>query len=175
MKLPIKFCKLTEKESLVLPARQTPDSACFDIRACFHTEKIKANGKQEVEVRDHGGGLQVSLFPNDRFLITTGLIMIPPKGYKISVKPRSGLAFNVGVSVINTPGTIDCDYSKETYILLVNHSDIPVVIKEGDRIAQIELEPVISDDVEFEEIEMDDVLAFRDLQVRKGGIGSTDK
>lgn len=170
-KIQPKICKIVDRAQL--PERMTPKSACYDVRACFHKDQVKVNGSQKIDVTDHGGGRQINIFSGDRALIPTGLIIIPPEGYKVSVKPRSGMAFKMGVTVINTPGTIDEDYSNETFVLLVNHNDRPIRIVEGDRIAQIEIEPVCTDDVEFNIIGMDDVLDYREKQERKGGIGHT--
>lgn len=167
------LCKIVPRAKT--PTRETPGAACFDVSMCFHTDEVKSNGGQVVKVVDHGKGRQVNIFSGDRFLIPTGLIMVPPPGYKISVKPRSGLAFNKGLAVINSPGTVDEDYSKETFVLVVNLSDRPIELLEGERIAQIELEPVCTDRVAFDHVDMDTILEYRKNQVRQGGIGSTDK
>lgn len=77
-----------------------------------------------------------------RALIPTGLYIEIPIGYEAQVRPRSGFALNQGIGVLNSPGTIDCDYRGEIKVILVNLSDEPVVIHDGDRIAQIVFNPV---------------------------------
>jgi dUTP pyrophosphatase len=83
------------------------------------------------------------LKPGARALIPTGLRFEIPSGYEIQVRPRSGLAWNYGISVVNTPGTIDADYRGELKIILINHGDEEFVVEPGMRIAQIVLMPVV--------------------------------
>jgi len=78
----------------------------------------------------------------NRALIPTGLYIEIPTGYEAQVRPRSGFALKQGIGVLNSPGTIDCDYRGEIKVILVNLSDEPVVIHDGDRIAQIVFNPV---------------------------------
>lgn len=78
----------------------------------------------------------VTLAPGKRILVQTGIKLEIPPGYELQVRPRSGLAFNYGVSVLNTPGTIDSDYRGPIGVILVNHGDKPFVINPDDRIAQ---------------------------------------
>ena len=159
------------------PVHATPQSACHDVMACFYTEKIRANGNGFLPVRqfEEGQKSQIEMFPRDRALVPTGLIFLIPKGYKMAVYPRSGLAFKEGITVVNSPGTIDHDYAFELFVILINVSDIPVVIKDGDRIAQIEISPTIMDQCNFIPADMEQVEAFRSMQDRKGGVGSTGK
>ncbi|MBP5175999.1 MAG: dUTP diphosphatase [Treponema sp.] len=82
------------------------------------------------------------LHPGERKLIPTGLFFEIPEGYEIQVRPRSGLAFKIGVTVLNTPGTIDSDYRGELKVLLANFGDADFEISSGDRIAQIVVAPV---------------------------------
>jgi dUTP pyrophosphatase len=83
------------------------------------------------------------LEPGDTALVPTGLRFAIPEGYEIQVRPRSGLAFKHGITVLNTPGTIDADYRGEVSVLLINHSKENFVIKPGMRIAQLVLAPVV--------------------------------
>lgn len=83
------------------------------------------------------------LLPGTSALIPTGLRMAIPSGYEIQVRPRSGLALNNQVTVLNTPGTIDSDYRGEIKILLINHGKEPFIVKPGMRIAQLVLAPVV--------------------------------
>lgn len=79
----------------------------------------------------------IILHPNERGLIPTGLQIALPQGYEAQVRPRSGLAFKHGVTVLNSPGTIDADYRGEIKVILINHSNEPFTIRRGERIAQL--------------------------------------
>jgi len=79
----------------------------------------------------------VVIDPGKRVLIPTGLIFQIPEGLEVQVRPRSGLAWKNGVTVLNAPGTIDADYRGEVQIILINHGDQPFTVKRGDRIAQL--------------------------------------
>ncbi|MET0251225.1 MAG: dUTP diphosphatase [Novosphingobium sp.] len=85
----------------------------------------------------------VSLPPGGRRAVATGLAVAIPYGYEIQVRPRSGLALKHGITVPNTPGTIDSDYRGELKVILINHGDTPFAIRRGDRIAQLVLAPVL--------------------------------
>lgn len=100
-----------------LPAYATPQSAGLDLRA-----NIEA---------------PITLHPLERRLVPTGLHIALPDGYEAQVRPRSGLALKHGITVLNTPGTIDADYRGEIMVLLVNFSNEDFVVKDGERIAQI--------------------------------------
>lgn len=80
--------------------------------------------------------------PGSTALVPTGLRFAIPEGYEIQVRPRSGLALKSGITVLNTPGTIDADYRGEVKVILINHSKVPFVITPGMRIAQLVLAPV---------------------------------
>lgn len=83
------------------------------------------------------------LAPGDRVLVPTGLSISLPEGLEAQIRPRSGLALKHGISVLNAPGTIDCDYRGEIGVLLVNHGREPFAVNRGDRIAQLVITPVI--------------------------------
>lgn len=100
-----------------LPAYATPQSAGMDLRANIDEP--------------------ITLKPLQRALVPTGLRIALPKGYEAQVRPRSGLALKHGITVLNTPGTIDADYRGEVMVLLVNFSDTDFVINDGERIAQM--------------------------------------
>ena len=85
----------------------------------------------------------VTIEPGARHAVATGLSMAIPHGYEIQVRPRSGLAFKHGITVPNTPGTIDSDYRGELKVLLINHGTEPFAIARGDRVAQLVLAPVV--------------------------------
>lgn len=100
------------------PQKATPGSAGFDLRAA---------------VDENGAGIPVGGIR----LIPTGLRIAVPRGYEAQIRPRSGLALKKGVTVLNSPGTIDSDYRGEIGVVLVNHGTVPVLVKRGERIAQM--------------------------------------
>ena len=108
----------------------------------------------------------VTLAPLQRALIPTGLRIELPAGYEAQVRPRSGLAIRHGITVLNTPGTIDADYRGEICVILANLSDTPFTVYDGDRIAQ----PVIA---RHECIEWQSVDALDETQRGRGGFGHT--
>lgn len=113
--------------ALALPAYETEGAAGMDVRACL-PEAIRAEG--------------LTLAPGAHAMIPTGLILEVPVGYEMQVRPRSGLAFKFGVTVLNAPGTIDSDYRGEVGVLLINHGSEPFAIGHGDRVAQFVFAPV---------------------------------
>jgi len=129
-----------------LPAYETSLAAGMDLRA---------NLDQPIE-----------LLPLQRLLIPTGLFIQLPKGFEAQIRPRSGLAFKFGISVLNSPGTIDADYRGEIKVLLVNLSDQPFTVKDGERVAQM----IISSH-EFAEWELTDEL--ESTSRGSGGFGHT--
>lgn len=109
---------------------------------------------------------ELDLAPGARHAVATGFAIAIPQGYEIQVRPRSGLALKHGVTVPNTPGTIDSDYRGEVKIIMINHGDAPFPIRRGDRIAQLVAAPV--QQAYFTEIaELDDTARGA------GGFGST--
>ena len=95
-------------------------------------------GSAGADVRAHVSA-PVVIAPGRSALVPTGLFLEIPKGYEIQVRPRSGLALRRSITVLNTPGTIDSDYRGEVGIVLINHSDSPFTVNDGDRIAQLVL------------------------------------
>jgi len=93
----------------------------------------------------------ITIYPGKRVLVPTGLYFEIPKGLEIQVRPRSGLAFKNGVTVLNSPGTIDSDYRGELKVLLINHGEEEFVVEPGMRIAQIVLASVIHADFQIAE------------------------
>jgi dUTP pyrophosphatase len=110
----------------------------------------------------------VFLYPGDRYLVSTGLVMAIPEGFEGQVRPRSGLALKQGISVLNSPGTIDSDYRNEVKVLLVNHCQAPFEVRRGDRIAQLLIAPV--PECEWLPSSAEDL---GDTQRGLGGYGST--
>ena len=114
--------------NISLPVYETSQSSGMDLRANL-IEDNRVNG--------------ISLQAKKWLLIPTGLAISMPIGYEAQIRPRSGLAFKHGVSVLNSPGTIDADYRGELGVLLINHGEDEFHINHGDRIAQIVFAPVI--------------------------------
>jgi dUTP pyrophosphatase len=110
----------------------------------------------------------VTLHPLDRALIPTGLYMALPEGFEAQVRPRSGLAYKQGLTVLNAPGTIDADYRGEIGVILVNLSNEPVVINDGDRIAQLVI-------AEYTQGLWTEVSELSSTERGTGGFGSTGK
>ena len=142
----LQIARLPHGEGLPLPAYASPGAAGMDV----------------VAAED------VDLAPGERHAVATGFRVAIPDGYEIQVRPRSGLAFKHGVTVPNTPGTIDSDYRGELKILMINHGPDPFPVRRGDRIAQ--LVPAAVTKAGFDEVEE---LDMTDRGV--GGFGSTGR
>jgi len=111
---------------------------------------------------------KITISPYNKAMIPTGISLVIPKNYEIQIRPRSGLAAKKGVSVLNTPGTIDSDYRGEIKIILINLSKKPFIVKSGDRIAQMILCPVAK-------IKLKEVKNLPKTSRGKAGFGSTGK
>ncbi len=140
--------KIVNRSIHALPHYQTQHSAGMDIHAFIQKE--------------------IELSPMQRKLIPTGLFIELPPGFEAQVRPRSGLAIKHGITVLNTPGTIDSDYRGEIKVILINLSDKKFVIKDGERIAQL----IIS---RHESIEWEKVDTLNPSERESGGFGSTGK
>ena len=116
--------RLPHAEGLPLPAYQSPGAAGLDLLAALPP------------------GTKVVLEPGSRYLVQTGIVLALPQDYEGQVRPRSGLARDHGVTVLNAPGTIDPDYRGEILVLLINHGDEPFEIVRGARIAQLIVAPL---------------------------------
>ncbi|NPA54996.1 MAG: dUTP diphosphatase [Epsilonproteobacteria bacterium] len=110
----------------------------------------------------------VVIKPSQRVLIGTGLALELPEGYELQIRPRSGLAYKHGITVLNSPGTVDSDYRGEIKVLLINHSDEDFCIKTGDRIAQAVIQEVIQATFTL-------TTQLSDTTRGSGGFGSTGK
>lgn len=132
-----------------LPAYQTEFASGFDVRAQLD-------------------GRQLALLPGARALVPTGLVFEIPPGFEIQARPRSGWAIKQGMTVLNTPGTIDADYRGEVQIILVNLGTEPVEIRDQDRVAQLVLCPVMQAQFEI-------VGELSDSARGAGGFGSTGR
>ncbi len=140
--------KVVNRSGEALPAYQTPLSAGMDLRAAV-TEPVV-------------------LQPGRRTLVPTGLHIELPAGYEAQIRPRSGLALKHGVTVLNSPGTIDADYRGEIQVLLVNLSDQPFEIKRGERIAQMVV-------ARHERVQWTEVSELSDTARGAGGFGHTGR
>ena len=138
--------KIVNKSGYPIPEYKTLGSAGFDIRANL-TKSI-------------------SILPGRRSIIPTGLYVEIPEGFEIQIRPRSGLAFKNGISVLNSPGTIDSDYRDEICVILINLGDQPFEVNPGDRIAQGVL-------AKYEKAEFEVVEELEQNNNRGGGFGST--
>lgn len=131
-----------------MPAYQTTLSAGMDLQANIETS--------------------ITLKPWERVLVPTGLYISLPKGSEAQIRPRSGMALKQGVTVLNSPGTIDADYRGEIKVLLINLSDKEVEIKDGERIAQMVV-------TRHETIEWNEVEILDETERGQGGFGHTGK
>ncbi len=140
------------------------------------TVRIINKGRQPLPAyaTDHSAGMDlranldeaVLLQPGQRALIPTGLYIELPDGTEAQIRPRSGLAFKHGITVLNSPGTIDADYRGEVGVLLINHGHEPFEVKDGERIAQM----VVS---RYLRIELEEVPDLRATSRGEGGFGHT--
>lgn len=140
--------KVINRSKHELPAYETVASAGLDVRA---------NIDEAIE-----------LAPMGRALIKTGLFLEIPVGYECQVRPRSGLALKKGISVLNSPGTIDADYRGEVGVILVNLSNDSYVVEDGERIAQLVF-------AKFEQAEWIETEELSETNRGAGGFGSTGK
>ncbi|MGZ5993950.1 MAG: dUTP diphosphatase [Caulobacteraceae bacterium] len=125
MRLEVAISRLPHSEGLPLPAYETPGAAGMDLRAAPPEDD------------------PVVLRPGSRALVPTGLCIAVPEGYEAQVRPRSGLAIRSGITCLNTPGTVDSDYRGEVKVILANLGEENVVVRRGDRIAQLVICPVV--------------------------------
>ncbi|WP_200885023.1 dUTP diphosphatase [Croceibacterium mercuriale] len=140
----VRILRLPHGAGLALPAYATAGAAGMDVLAAE----------------------DVTLAPGARHAVATGLALAIPPGFEIQVRPRSGLALKHGISVPNTPGTIDSDYRGELKVILINHGSEPFAIARGDRVAQLVLAPVV-------QAAWDEVEALDTTERGAGGFGST--
>ena len=141
---------LAHGEGLLLPRQQTPSAAGLDLAAALLPDEA------------------IEIAPGAVAMIPTGLTIALPQGYEAQIRPRSGLAAKHGITVLNSPGTVDADYRGEIKVLLINHGPAPFTVRRGERIAQMVVAPVSR--VIFEEREMLDA-----TERGTGGHGSTGR
>ena len=144
MSVPVQVKRLAHGKGLALPVYATSGAAGMDV----------------VSAED------VTIAPGARHAVATGLALAIPQGYEIQVRPRSGLALKHGITVPNTPGTIDSDYRGELKVILINLGDDLFAIQRGDRVAQLVLAPVV-------QAAWDEVAELDATTRGEGGFGST--
>lgn len=144
----VRMLRLPHGQDLPLPAYQSAHAAGLDLMAALPENS------------------PLALEPSDWALVPTGLIIELPEGYEAQVRPRSGLALKHGVTLLNSPGTIDADYRGEVKVLLINLGAETLLIQRGDRIAQIVVAPV-------SHVEIVAVEDLRPTERGPGGFGST--
>lgn len=140
--------KIINESNNPLPQYQTSQSAGMDLHANLSET--------------------ITLHPGERKLIPTGLFMELPEGYEAQVRPRSGLALKHGITVLNSPGTIDADYRGEIQVLLINHSQVDFIINHGERIAQMVI-------AKHEQVKWLDNEVLNNTERGAGGYGSSGK
>ena len=138
--------KIVNKSKHGLPEYRTKYSAGVD---------LKANLEKDVILK-----------PLERAIIPTGIYIELPEGLEAQIRPRSGLAINHGITVLNTPGTIDSDYRGEVRVIMINLSEVDYIIKDGERISQMVI-------TRYEKIEWDKVDELNDTERGEGGFGHT--
>ena len=141
--------RIVNQSNNPLPAYETKNSAGLDLRAYLPEGPI-------------------TLEPMQRALVPTGLYMEIPEGYEGQVRPRSGLAIKSGITVLNSPGTIDADYRGQVCVILINLSDKAFIINSGDRIAQLVI-------ARCEQVETEQVEVLSETKRGAGGFGHTGK
>ena len=146
--VPVAVQRLPHGKDLALPRYESEGAAGLDLLAAIPE------------------GEDLTLQPGARDMIPTGLAIALPIGYEAQVRPRSGLAAKKGVTVLNSPGTIDCDYRGEIKVILINHGSDPLTITRGMRIAQMVIAPVTR--ALFEECD-----SLSETERGAGGFGST--
>ncbi len=140
--------KIQLDEGARLPVYGSSQAAGADLCACL------------------GNGNSMVIEPHKWAMVPTGIRIALPVGYEAQVRPRSGLAAKKGITVLNTPGTVDSDYRGEVKVILINHSDVPFEINDGDRIAQMVI-------ARHETATFDVVSSLDETQRGEGGFGST--
>lgn len=144
----VRVQRLAHAEGLPLPRYETAGAAGMDLIAALPEDQ------------------PLTLAPGARALVPTGLAIALPQGFEAQVRPRSGLAAKNGVTVLNSPGTVDCDYRGEVKVILINHGAEPFLIERGTRIAQMVVAPVT-------QARLSEVETLDETARGQGGFGST--
>jgi len=144
LRVPVK--RLSHSTGIELPAYATMDSAGMDLRAAI--------------------AACISLPPGERVLIPTGIALALPSGYEGQVRPRSSLALKHGITILNSPGTVDADYRGELKVILINHGNQSFTVRRGERVAQLVIAPTAK-------VSLQEASDLPDSDRGKGGFGST--
>ncbi len=144
----LRIVRLPHGEGLPLPSRQSNSDACLDVVAAVAED------------------VPLVLAPGNSTLVPTGFALELPQGHEGQLRPRSGLALKHGITLLNSPGTIDADYRGEVMVLLVNLGPEPFTVRRGERIAQLIVAPVT-------QVEIEPVDELKDTRRGQGGFGST--
>lgn len=142
----VQIMRLAHGADLALPSYATMGAAGMDLRSAE----------------------SLTIKPRERALVATGIAVALPHGFEAQVRPRSGLAVKHGVTVLNAPGTIDCDYRGEIKVPLINHGDEDFIIARGDRIAQMVIAPAL-------QVTLEEVSLLNGTPRGTGGFGSSGK
>lgn len=160
--------KVVKKTNNKLPEYAYEGSAGMDVRADLSLLNLKQiYGSHRAEYKDEVLK-SITIYPNTRVLIPSGLHIAVPKGYEMQIRPRSGLAIKHGITLTNSPATIDFGYTGDCGIIIQNTGNAPFELKHGDRIGQFVLKKV-------EVIEWDEVDSLDDSDRGEGGFGSSGK
>jgi len=142
----LKIKRADDAKDLPLPQYASAGSAGMDLFACVENEVV--------------------INPGEIKLIRTGIYIELPDGYEAQIRPRSGLALKYGITILNSPGTIDSDYRGEICIILINLGKEPFIVKRGDRIAQMVV-------CKYEKVKIEEVYKLSETERGDGGFGST--
>jgi len=150
LSITVEIQRLPHADGLTLPAYQSAHAAGLDLLAAVPEDK------------------PLTMVPGQRVLVPTGLMIAVPPGHEAQVRPRSGLALKHGVTVLNSPGTVDADYRGEVSVLLINHGEEPFTIRRGERIAQLVIAAVTQANLVV-------VASLPSTDRGSGGFGSTGR
>ena len=146
MQITVAIKRIRPESELTLPCYMTSHSAGMDLYADLSADAV--------------------LQPGSRLLVPTGIAIALPEGYEAQIRPRSGLALKHGISLVNSPGTIDADYRGEIGVILINHGEAPFLLKRGERIAQMVV-------AQFSRVVWAEMGALEATQRGAGGFGHT--
>ena len=154
---------MTEHSGIKLDIRQLPHAAGLPLPAY---QSAHAAGLDLLAAVPENAPLVLA--PGQHAMVPTGLAIALPEGFEAQVRPRSGLAARHGVTVLNSPGTVDADYRGEIQVILINHGSEPFTIRRGERIAQMVIAPVV-------QAQLHQVSSLPDTSRGSGGFGSTGR
>jgi len=148
----------------IIPKYQTKGAAGFDVHAVVKDDVFV--GDRVSEQYRYDGSFVIVILPKSKYIVNTGLAFAVPEGYEMQIRPRSGLAAKYGITIVNSPGTLDGDYTGPLKVILYNLGNESFFINHGDRIAQCVINKI--EQVDFEEVE-----ELEETERGSGGFGST--